>query len=186
MASGPRPGTMGLTPIAGEVGRLIRLGQKLNGNGFSTWEHAFILLPGNQILEAEPGGARIVPLHYDDVYWCQGICQAYLPPVTNDVIMEVARSFEGVGYSFLDYAALTGHRLHIPDAAVWPNRPGSDYPRQSRLTLQQFISDSGHQICSQMDDTFYLRLGAHVFNDGRWPGYVTPGALWKRDLELAR
>jgi hypothetical protein len=82
MASGPRPGTMGLTPIAGEVGRLIRLGQKLNGNGFSTWEHAFILLPGDQILEAEPGGARIVPLHYDDVYWCQGICQAYLPTST--------------------------------------------------------------------------------------------------------
>lgn len=166
--SAPEPGTIGLTQISGEVGRGIEFGQWLNGEGFERWEHAFVLLPGDLILEAEPGGARIVPLHYSDVYWCRGLYRLLPPktPAQDAALNQVAQQFKGVPYSFLDYGALAAHRLHIPV-------PG----------LRDFIKDSGHEICSQMADDFYLRLGAHIFTD-RWTGDVTPASLYNRDQEL--
>lgn len=162
---------IGLTQISGNVGKGIKIGQWLNGEGFSRWEHAFVLLPGNLILEAEPGGAVIRPLHYRDanVYWCGGI-YATSPTVRNAspiILAETANPLEGIGYSFLDYAALSAHRLHIPA----PH-------------LRAYISSTGHEICSQMADEFYLRLGAHIFDDGRWAGDVTPAGLYRRDLQL--
>jgi len=164
-----RPGTIGLTEIAGEVGKLIEIGQGLNGEGFRKWEHAFVLLPGGMILEAEPGGARIVPMHYADVYWCDNIRRLLASwPDDDPEWMATAEPFKGVGYSALDYLALAAHRLHIPV-------PG----------LKGYIEDGGHEICSQMADDFYQRLGAHIFTDQRWNGYVTPASLYRRDQELA-
>lgn len=163
----PAPGMIGLTSISGDVGRAIELGEWLNGEGFQIWEHAFVLLPGGMILEAEPGGARIVPIHYDTVYWCSGIYKLLTLPVLESRVTATAQPFKGIKYSFLDYAALSAHRLHIP-------APG----------LKDFIADNGHMICSQMADEFYLRLGAHVFTDGRWAGDVTPAGLYQRDLQL--
>lgn len=179
----PQPGLIGLTQIQGDVGKAIEFLQGLNGDGFSRWEHAVVLLPGNQILEAEPGGAVIRPLHYDDVYWCWNI-YGLLPqvqairnvPGASEALSAsfylqlwtVARQLEGTPYSFLDYASLIAHRLHVP-------APG----------LRDYIKDTGHQICSQLADDFYLRLGGHVFTNQRWAGDVTPGSLWRRDLELA-
>lgn len=158
---------IGLVQIKGGIGRAIRLGQWLNGDGFDIWEHAFVYLPGNLVLEAEPGGARIVPFNYETVYWCTGIYKL-LPPATTDTeLSHVAESLKGTKYSFLDYAALSAHRLHL-----WA--PG----------LKHYIETSGHEICSQLSDDFYYRLAAHIFVDNRWPGYVTPGMLYKRDLEL--
>jgi hypothetical protein len=162
----PQPGMIGLTSISGRVGKAIELGQWLNGEGFATWEHAFVLLPGNQILEAEPGGALIRELHYSDVYWCEGIYNL-LPPENNIPLGIVAEGLKGIKYSFLDYGALSAHRLHIPA----PN-------------LRGYISSTGHMICSQMCDEFYLRLGAHIFTDDRWNGDVTPASLYRRDLQL--
>lgn len=173
-ALAPQPGMIGLTQISGEVGSAIRVGQFLNHDGFSEWEHAFTLLPGNRILEAEPGGSRVVPLRYSNVYWCWGIYGKVLPlwaknPGNYDRLEMVAEQLKHVPYSFLDYGSLTLHHFGI-------NPPG----------LRNYIRDSGHQICSQLADDFYMRLGAQVFTDKRWQGDVTPGALWKRDLELAR
>jgi hypothetical protein len=165
----PRPGLIGLTQVVGGVGIGIEIGQFLNGEGFRKWEHAFVTLPGGLILEAEPGGARIVPFHYTDVYWCHGLYKLLPPNTTDTEIAHVGESLKGVQYSFLDYDALFVHRLHIPV-------PG----------LQKYIADSGHQICSQMADEFYLRLRVHLFLDGRWPGYVTPMSLYNRDQELVR
>jgi hypothetical protein len=171
----PSPGLIGLTSISGEVGAGIRLGQFLNGDGFSTFEHAFVCLGGGQILEAEPGGARIVPLHYapKSIYWCSNIYKMlgddpwHAGWITR--INSLGKSYKGVPYSFLDYDALIAHRLHLPI-------PG----------LEHFIADTGHMICSQIADDFYLKLGVEIFTDKRWTGYVTPGSLWKRDLELAK
>ncbi len=159
------PGTIGLVPMGGTGGRIIRPLQWLNGDGFNDFEHAFVALPGNMILEAEPGGARIVPLRYAGVHWCEGI-YGLLSATARDVEMAAA-GLRGVPYSWLDYGALAARRLHVPV-------PG----------LRGFIAASGHQIYSQLADELYLRLGAHIFQDGRWPGYVTPGALYRRDLEL--
>jgi hypothetical protein len=169
----PAPGTIGLVKMSAPAARWIRLGQLLNGDGFEDFEHAFVYLGDagtgnirNGIIEAAPGGSRIVPLHYDNVHWCEGI--ASLLPAGADV-PGAARGLAGVPYSFADYAALVAHRLRLPV-------PG----------LREFIAASGHQICSQLADELYLRLGAHVFDDGRWPGYVTPGSLYRRDLELRK
>lgn len=163
----PEPGMIGLTRIAGNVGKGIELGQWLNGEGFEMWEHAFVLLPGNLILEAEPGGAVIRPLHYDTVYWCDGIYNLLPQPPNEQQLGIIANPLKGVPYSFLDYAALVTHRLHLPV-------PG----------LRDYIKSSGHMICSQMADAFYQRLGAHIFDDDRWNGDVTPAGLYKRDLQL--
>ncbi len=35
-------------------------------------------------------------------------------------------------------------------------------------------------ICSQLVDQSYQDAGVHLFSDGRWSGYVTPGALFER------
>lgn len=166
MTTDRMPGTIGLVPMGGNGGRLIRAGQWLNGDGFEDFEHAFVYLDAGDIIEAEPGGAMIRPLHYGGVHWCEGIARL-LPPVTSKAMADVAVQLEGVPYSWADYAALLAHRLRIPA----PH-------------LRGYIASTGHMICSQLADELYLRLGAHVFDDGRWPGYVTPGALYQRDLEL--
>jgi hypothetical protein len=171
----PAPGLIGLTQISGSVGAGIRLGQFLNGDGFSLFEHAFVSLGNGQILEAEPGGARIVPLHYRpaSVYWCEHIYDLLgskpATPGWTDTVVKLGATYKGIKYSFLDYDALVAHRLHLPI-------PG----------LEHFIADTGHMICSQIADDFYLKLGVEVFTDKRWTGFVTPGSLWKRDLELAK
>lgn len=165
----PKPGMIGLTQVGGEVGKGIRVGQWLNGEGFSIWEHAFVLLPGGWILEAEPHGAVVRKMHYNSVYWCKGIFENS-PSVTSAspvLLAQVAAGLKGVPYSFLDYAALSAHRLHIPA----PH-------------LRAYIADSGHMICSQMADEYYRLLGAHIFTDNRWAGDVTPASLYMRDLQL--
>lgn len=171
MTAGLPPGTIGLVPMGGDAGRLIRLGQWLNGDGLADFEHAFVYLGdagiGNiahGIIEAKPGGARILPLHYESVHWCEGIA-SLLPPGAD--VMSVARPLAGVPYSAADYFALVAHRLRVPV-------PG----------LRAYVASSGHMICSQLADELYNRLGCHIFIDGRWPGYVTPGMLYQRDLQL--
>jgi hypothetical protein len=160
---------IGLTSISGDAGRAIRLGQALNGNGFTRWEHAFVMLGGNRILEAEPGGARVTMLRYASPWWCEGIYRLLAPLNDPSRIEVAANELEGTPYSFLDYAALALHRLRVP-------APG----------LRGFIASTGHEICSQLADDFYLRLGAHIYADGRWPGFITPGGLYQRDLELRK
>jgi hypothetical protein len=161
------PGMIGLTQISGWAGRAIDIGQLLNGDGLTGQEHAFVLLPVNMILEAEPGGARIVPLHYTNVHWCQGIYRL-LPRVTADQLDDAAEQLKGIPYAFLDYPALGAHRLGVNTDA-----------------LQRYIESTGHEICSQLVDHYYQLLGGHIFDDGRWPGFVTPGMLYQRDLQLA-
>lgn len=182
----PQPGDIGFTTITGPVGWLIRFAQWLNGDGFSlrrgrflvrlrTWlsrrgrfdgarsrayQHAFIVLPGKQLIEAMPGGAIVDHLSkYDDrpVLYAS---PADLTPAQRKAITDCALKYVGVPYSFLDYLALALHRFHIP----WPG-------------LRRYIQTTGHLICSQLADRAYLDAGQHLFDDGRWEGYVTPMSL---------
>jgi len=82
---------------------------------------------------------------------------------------EVAAGLKGTGYSFLDYDALAAKRLHL-----YPLYP----------LLRERITSQHTMICSQTADEFVNRMGGWVFDDRRWPGDVTPGALYRRDLEL--
>lgn len=169
MTTLPPVGTIGLASISGNVGKGIEIGEWLNGEGFHEWEHAFVLLPGNKILEAEPGGAKIQDgVNYAPIYWCNNIYKLLKTPPTDLILNNTADDLKGIPYSFADYAALSMHRLHLP-------APG----------LKKFIQTSKHEICSQLADDFYWRLGVQIFDDKRWPGYVTPASLYNRDLELA-
>lgn len=159
----PQPGDIGLTSVEGIVGKLIRLGQFFNGDGFSRYEHAFIVLEDGMLVEAMPGGAQIVPLsEYDDrevLY----VRPSGLTAEDRQRICAIARAFEGTPYSFVDYTAIAAHRLHLP-------LPG----------LREFVESTDHMICSQLVDRAYSLAGIPLFSDNRWDGWVTPGSLYQR------
>jgi uncharacterized protein YycO len=164
----PPVGLIGLTSISGEVGRLIRFGQWLNGDGFTQWEHAFISVGGGLIVEAEPGGARVANVsEYSDIHWCHGLASLGTAAQLEDTEV-YAKHFVGVPYSFADYFALAARRLRIPAPE-----------------LQRFISTSKHMICSQLVDACYTQAGIKLFKDGRWAGDVTPGDLYQLDQSIA-
>ncbi|MEV0280105.1 hypothetical protein AB0I22_27450 [Streptomyces sp. NPDC050610] len=154
------PGDIGLTQISGTTGKLIRFGQWLNGNGFADYEHAFLVLPDERLLEAEPGGANVKPLSaYDDsnvVYTCPD----GMTDEQRGAVCEASGRYIGVEYSFLDFLAIATHRVHLPV-------PG----------LRRYVASTKHMICSQLVDQCYQDAGVHLFADRRWSGYVTPGAL---------
>src|SRR5215469_11111380 len=62
-----QPGDFAAVKMESTVGTLIHFGEILNGSGFRDYEHAIVYVGGPQdlILEAEPGGASLVPYHYD-------------------------------------------------------------------------------------------------------------------------
>lgn len=155
----PRPGDFGLVSISGIAGLAVRIGQWANGDGFLDYHHAFVVLDRGEILEAEPGGARIRPLSQYD-----GTNAVYSSwDLTDDqraMVVAQARPLIGTPYSWLDYLSLALHRFHI-------RPPG----------LKAYIASTGHMLCSQLADEVYRRAGLQMFNDGRWPGDVTPGDL---------
>lgn len=153
----PTLGSIGLVTIPGTAGRLIRLGQWLNGDGYRDYEHAFVVVAvglGTMIVEAEPGGAQLNPLHYQDVLWLP--CPVEYGPA----VAAAARSMIGTPYSWLDYLALAAVRLHLPSRR-----------------LRRYVADSGHMICSQLADHAAGLGGWVLFHDGRSPEDVTPGDL---------
>lgn len=160
----PQPGDFFLLVGNDPVGVLIRIGEWLNGDGFSKYSHAGVLLDDGNVIEAEPGGARIRPVTeypIDLMVWSSWD----LTDEQRAAIVAAARKYEGVPYSFLDYFAIAGHRFHLPI-------PG----------LRRYIASTKHMICSQMTDQIYLDSGQHMFADGRWPGFVDPTQL---DLVLS-
>lgn len=155
----PQPGYIFLERLPGAA-FLIRAGQWANGDGFDDYEHCGIILEDGMLIEGLPGGAAISPLSDKDPTKLLFVSPPFLMDLQRKAICDAARSFEGVGYSYLDYVAIGAHRLHIPF-------PG----------LQNYIADSGHMICSQLCDLSYQLAGVQLFQDKRWPGLVTPGSI---------
>ncbi|MFZ5852295.1 MAG: hypothetical protein ACOYY2_13005 [Actinomycetota bacterium] len=155
----PRPGDYGLTRIPGVLGWLIRLGQALTGDA-SRYTHAFVVLPGDLIVEAMPSGARVAPLALRAEDWPLAYSHHDLTPKQRQAICSAALSFVGRGYSFANYVSLALLGLGLKPA--W---------------LRRHVADSGRMICSQLVDEAYRLAGVHLFDDGRAPGDVTPGDL---------
>ncbi|PBC78896.1 hypothetical protein BX265_3687 [Streptomyces sp. TLI_235] len=156
------PGDFAVVRMDGRVGRLIRIGQWLNGDGFADYEHAFVYLGGGQLVEAQPGGAELRPLSVYDgrpALWSTG--RYALTDAQRAAIVAAARGYIGVPYSAADYVALAAHRFHLPVGPL----------------IKGYVASSRHMICSQLVDQCYLDVGVHLFSDGRWPGYVTPADL---------
>ncbi|WP_280696562.1 hypothetical protein [Kitasatospora sp. GP82] len=150
--------------MSGQVGRLIRIGQWLNGGGFADFEHAFIYVGDGELVEAEPGGARLGPLAaYDGrpIRWSTS--RFPLSDEQRRAVVAAARGYIGVRYSAADYFALAAHHLHLPVG----------------LLIKAYVASSRHMICSQLVDQCYRDAGIQLFTDSRWPGYVTPADLAK-------
>lgn len=176
------PGTIGLVPIGGDVGKGIRVLQWLYvhpaGDWFMPWkwskwpspdyEHAFVYLGDGKIIEAHPGGASIDDLSKystEDVFWCTSIASLAGSDVLARVVT-LAPHFVGTGYSFLDYLDLVLGRLRLPSGL-----------------LQDAIADTHHMICSQLADWLYEESGCTLFAN-RWEGLVAPIDLYDKEMSL--
>lgn len=160
----PAPGAIGLKQLGGVGGPLIRFAQWLNGDGFTRFEHACLCVSVDgdsaTVVEAMPSGARLhTYLPGDGVTWLQ----VPLTLTQRDAVTWAAGHYVGTRYSWLDYLAIAARRLHIP-------APG----------LRHYIANTRHMICSQLVDQCFQDAGVHLFTDGRWPGDVTPGDLYKQ------
>jgi uncharacterized protein YycO len=157
----PQPGDFAVTSVVGPVGFLISLGERLNGSRFGHWDHAFVYVGDGQLVEAEPGGARLAGLdEYQGrpVLWSTGHVE--LTDEQRQAIVGAARAVIGTPYSALDYLSIALAHFHV--------RPS---------WLKRYIASNKHMICSQTVDYCYQQAGVHLFDDGRIPGDVTPADL---------
>ncbi|MFF6928330.1 C40 family peptidase [Streptomyces californicus] len=157
----PLPGDFALTRIEGITGRLVAAGQALVGDAAPV-QHAFVYVGMGKVVQAMPGGAELIPIEEASpvVQWSSG--KFDLTGDQRRKIEQEAAALVGTPYSFLDYVSIA--LAHYRIRPVW---------------VRDFVADTGHMICSQLVDEVYLRAGVHLFDDGRLPGDVTPGDLWK-------
>lgn len=156
----PEPGDFEVVPIGGTGGRLIHFAQWLNGDGFADYEHARLYLGDGKVVEAEPGGARIVPITPSDGgLWSTGLIVP--TAAVRKKIVWTGYGCDGIGYSSMDYFALAAKRLHL-DLIT----PG----------LRAYVKSSGHMICSQLVAYCYAAAGMPLFGD-EFTGDVTPADL---------
>ncbi|MFF1417604.1 hypothetical protein [Streptomyces sp. NPDC058280] len=157
----PLPGDFALTKIGGITGKLVAAGQAIIGDAAPV-QHAFVYVGDGMIVQAMPGGAELIWLEDASpvVQWSTG--QFALSDQARFNIAMEARSLVGTPYSYLDYASLG--LAHFRVRSQW---------------ITDYVASTGHMICSQLVDEAYLRAGVHLFDDGRLPGDVTPGDLYK-------
>jgi hypothetical protein len=122
--------------------------------------HAEIWLGDGLTASAYPSRNGIRTLGYppeqlQDALWSSGLID--LTPEQRQGIVAWCYDHAHVQYASLDYVALTAHTLGMNTAR-----------------LQRFIEQQDSEICSQYVDSAYEANGAHLFADGRWPGFVTP------------
>lgn len=159
----PRIGDIGITRISGWGGAAIRVAQWADGCGFADYEHAFVvtevMADGTVwIVEAMPDGARHVPNWHKPEETVYLRCPDQFRASVADAAISIA--LKHTPYSWLDYGAIALHRFHIP------------VPH-----LKSFIESSGSMICSQLCDRAANMGGWHLYNDGRWDGFVPPCEL---------
>jgi uncharacterized protein YycO len=147
--------------ISGFTGKAIAAGQALIGDAAPV-QHAMIYVGNGQIVQAMPGGAELIPLEdaSEPVIWSTGHFD--LTEEQRERLVFEARWLVGTPYSFMDYISLALAAYHV--------RP---------LWVRDAVYATDHLICSQLVDLCYLRAGVHLFDDGRLPGDVTPGDLWR-------
>ena len=172
----PEPGDLCVCKISGAGGLAIDFAEWFNGaKAFSHWDHVRIALGSGMVLQAEPGGAVIVPHDpQPGELWSTGLPDLALDATQQSQAWELGHQLAGTPYSALDYWALAAHRVGLPDWRIWPEGD------KGLVTLQAYIADSSHFMCSALGDYFRLRLGSHLFDDERWYGYVTPWDIGHR------
>ncbi|MFB7479539.1 hypothetical protein ACFUEM_08685 [Streptomyces anulatus] len=161
MVTTPQVGDFALTRIEGITGRFVAAGQALVGDAAPV-QHAFVYVGNGMVVQAMPGGAEMIPIEEASpvVQWSTGHFD--LSEEQRDAVVVEAVALVGTPYSFLDYASIALAHYRIRPAWV-----------------RDYVASTGHLMCSQLVDEVYLRVGLHLFDDGRIPGDVSPGDLWK-------
>jgi hypothetical protein len=166
----PRPGDFTCVPVSGPVGVGVTIGQWLDGDRFQFYDHTEVYVgqadaagPFGYTVSAYPNGKGKRPLpcqpaHLPGSLWSSGLIT--LTGEQRIGIVNWALAHQDVRYAFLDYGALLLHAAHVK--ADW---------------LRAYIDSTKTMICSQYIDAAYAVNGVHLFDDGRWPGYVKPGDL---------
>jgi uncharacterized protein YycO len=164
------PGDFCVRPVPGVIGLGISVGQVLNGEKWGEHDHAEVYI-GRPAEDAKWGytassypnrqGIRALtgpPEELEGAVWSTGKFE--MSPEQREEIVKWCLEHGGVAYGWLDYAALTLHRLGMKD-------PG----------LQRFISSDKSMICSQYTAAAYLHGAGIDLIPGQWEGYITPEAL---------
>jgi cell wall-associated NlpC family hydrolase len=127
--------------------------------------HAGIYIGANQVIEAQPGGAKRSPAsHYAHATWSH----YPLTPEQRGNIGLAAISLEGTPYGFLDIVALAYAKI---------------LGRACPKFIRKWVERSDRLICSQLVDLCYQRAGIQLFADGRPNEDVTPGDLYDLIVE---
>jgi hypothetical protein len=178
----PQPGDFCCIPVTGWFGTAIEAGQylaeKLQGipAGLRPYDHAEVYVgqadtagPYGYTCSAYPdatqpgkSGRRALPCppaQLPGSIWSSGIIP--LTDVQRHGIISWCMGHPRVSYSWPDYGAIALRALRIP-------APG----------LREYIKSTKAMMCSYYTDSaFNYGGGVHLFQDGRWEGYVTPGDL---------
>lgn len=164
----PEYGDFGVVATKGKL--LDRIAARLiRWDTDSPVNHAFIYIGGGQIIEAANTVRVGWAAEYEDILWSTGRLPAELTPTDRqrDAIVNAAAYMLGERYNWLDIVAigLAQKRLGqlVDDRTWWAKR----------------LSKDGREICSQLVDDAYNQAGVHLFQDGRLPGLVSPGDLYR-------
>jgi hypothetical protein len=173
----PLPGDWFVTPthadhIEALGGWLTRWGTNAPVN------HAALHVGDGHLIEAAPSGVRRVKMRaggYPDAFWSTG--RFDLSPSERAAICSTAQAFVDarppIGYGWADLIAI----------ALAQHRAGGLVDRTRPLNRQPWwvrrIQSMNTLICSQLVDKAYEIGGVHLFDDGRIPGLVSPGDLWR-------
>jgi hypothetical protein len=161
--------------------RLIWAGQLMLGD--PTYPHHVAVVVENstgwpKIVQAMPHGAEEIVIGEEHAtsdyvylrpdYFQDDPAQGPDLRVRREAVAHAARAYVGVPYSFADYAAIAGWHFGIKNGPI-----------------RRYVTTSKHMICSQLADQALSDAGFHVFDDGRLPQDVTPGALFRKLQSMA-
>jgi hypothetical protein len=179
----PQPGDFCCIPISGSMGLGVEVGeflaetlQHVRGAKLQAYDHAEVYVgqpdkhgphgytysaypnngqPGVTGKRALPGPAHLMP----GSLWSSGIIK--LTPAQRAGIVAWCEAHPCVSYSWPDYGAIGLRALGVRTAR-----------------LRAYIASTASMICSYYSDAAMNRGGnVHLYDDGRWEGYVTPGDL---------
>lgn len=178
----PQPGDFCCIPVGGVLGMGIEAGQfvaeKLQRQParLLPYDHAEVYVgmpdlagPHGYTYSAYPdnlrplkSGKRALPCPPEQLpgsIWSSGIIE--MTPAAREGVVNWCLAHPRVPYSWADYAAIGLHAAGMNTEA-----------------LRTHIANLASMICSWYTDAAMWYGGnVHLFDDGRWPGYVTPGDL---------
>jgi uncharacterized protein YycO len=151
----PRPGDYGVIKTKGFFGKLIRVGTQ------SRWNHVFIYVGADQIVEANPTGVEVSPLFkYDNVAWNK---HEELTDEQRNHIVFHARALVGKPYNFFVIADLA---LRILGFKLFTSK-----------ILERMSKGKGY-ICSELVAECYRKANKILVREEDY--LVNPGDLAER------